>query len=391
MKAFEYNDNRMVVTETNSYSVDSVEWFNDTRVKYEYDEICIDMPIVKGFYFWNYDTDEWIFDEKNKYNYFLELNRDEMNRVTSYTKWDTRNKNFIDTDNVITYGDNGHAENMVVSAEDNGKAVPLMELDSLKWYKTNDQFSMLDDYNIQNPFDNDKYNIPEELTFYVYDSGEKFLLMKSKWEYDDNGRLLNGFFEDEYSICGVTRTYTDEFGSYEECSADIYDNNEDGIYTTDEMEITSKVVVTFNEKGDVVRVDSYEPDYDTYELFLAGSEKYDYVYDEDGYKTEMIFSESYGPDEEFEPAEKYVYSDFVSPTATNIEKTSNATPNVYIRGNNIVFENAIGKMFYITDVHGRIYKRGVITDSEISMNSLPKGMYIVNINGGGNAVKMIKR
>lgn len=234
-------------------------------------------------------------------------------------------------------------------------------LTGMEWYRTDGQITVEDDLaDFFAPGNNrlKKANVQE--------GGVDVGRMSATYEENGNYTYVFDYFVTEgNAVLGrdvFTVTYTDGNGSMTEEMVYYEDLNGDGEFTADEVVETSKTVAVYDEKGEIAE-EQYYADGE-----LVGGAKYEYVYGEYAYPTEMSMSEYDVETGKYMTFMKVVRSNYVDVTiSTGIGSV--AAPQA-------------------EGVPGGVYNLQGVRVSD-SADGLPAGLYIVKKDG--RTLKTVRR
>lgn len=395
---FVYNENGYEIEDITKSSFDNGETWNlDGRKIADYDKIRIDVPVLFEFYMWDNSSEEWYLDEENEDGFFLEIERDEKNRVVKNTRWLNSTKPIALASHEFVYGEEGPVTGMKWNAlNENYELTPAYIYENMDWAKTDDQLISVAP-NIFYPFEIDSNNVLQGYTLYASnaDGTKGNLVANYLAAYDDKDRLfyvsLNMF---DGSVYQCIYSYDrDENGSFEMNEILQSDLNGDGEMSQDEMEMM-RMYTTVDSYGQIIKEEMFMVDPVTNELTQTEGYIYDLEYDENG----LILSETdsyytdYVDNGSYVYLGKRIYSDYTT-VSTGIEKVNKGNAEVSINGNSMNFRNARGAHYTICDLQGKTYGHGIVRNDVVAVDNLPEGMYIVKISGKNvnNAIKLIKK
>ena len=402
--ALTYNEQGNLVEKVTDASMDGQKWDKVSRLVVDYDKVRPNMPILNEYYMWDPETGEWLFDEENEGNFFLDIERDDKNRVTKLSQTICKGFPISLSVNEFTYYKDDPARTMRWSLlsedEETGDyvVVPTYYYEKLKWRKSDSQF-----YNIQPnafyPFDADPNNELAGYSLYqCNEMGKKGPKMADySTEYDEQGRIssVNLKFPDGISYYTCTYKYDkDKFGSFEMYESAALDEDYDGVLSGEEQQNIHSVT-TLNKYGDIIKEESFLQNPATKEEVLFEGYGYEMDYDKNDLLRELrltYFSEYVGESGGYTYLAKLLYSDYTNET-TGVEAVSSVPAKVSYNGDVLRFDNADGARYRVCDCQGKTVLHGVVTGEAVSMSNLPSGMYIVKVSGkhANNAVKLIKK
>ena len=388
-----YDEEGRLTEKTVQYSEDGIQYVNLKHYTYKYDDICKDFIIEEQRHEWDAENNEWRAPETNTELIKNVIVRDEKNRLLSKTNIIV--KKGVETRNYkveFNYGKDEHVNFIVFYKND--EDVPTKAYDYIKWYRTDDNMV---DFNIADsrflPSDNKRnFAIEYSVCDYYKELGYYAGCTRVSYKLDDKERIVNeeNWTYDKDSghlkkIKVVNTTFTDENGSCEilsgeASSIDDYDN--DNIFYND------KDIYTYNENGNETLYEkwfSFDPDKE-FRQSLGNISTY--TYDEKGRPTNIVRDYFYVEEGAYKHNVKYEFSDFFEPVGTGI-KNVNVNNGVKVMGNTVYFNGAADSEYYVCDMTGRILMSGSVSDKNISLDSLPDGMYIVKTNSEN--AKVIKK
>ena len=168
-----------------------------------------------------------------------------------------------------------------------------------------------------------------------------------------------------------------------------YDYNNNSLPEEDEDLFVRSIVHLMDERGNIKEQQIFSRDYSTGELYQDGGYNFDYTYEND-MLVEEIYSDYNNYTQEYEIAERWVYSDF-SGVSTGIDDAEFKVPAfATIADGMLQFVNAEGESFVVCDVQGRICMKGTVSSDRVSAESLDNGIYFVKV-GSNPATKIVKR
>ena len=391
-----YNEDGNIKEQIDEASYDAGETFEkESRALYDYDNICKNTAILREFYSW-FDG-EWMLDDENEDAYFLEVERDDQNRVTATTQWLNSTKPIALTSKSFEYGEDGKVAKMYWNMLDESyELAPAYEYEIKSWNKTNNQLLNMVP-SAYYPFEGDNENNVGEYILYDLDPDGNRLGTNATYNatYDDKGRIKTV----ELNMSGANRMYKgvyeydlDENGSFEYRELIAEDQNCDGEISEEEI-IALRTHSDVDAYGEITKEETFITDPSTFLETQVEGYIYDTKYDELGNLIELIdaYYTEYVDNGSYVLLKKTEFLDYTG-TTTGIQSVNDEKVEVTIKGNIVSIKNADGARYRICDVNGKTYRHGVVT-GDISVDDLPNGMYIVKVSGrnANNAVKLIRK
>lgn len=365
---------------------DGVTYVNEQISLWEYDDVVTDYILREQLFKWDETLQDWD-DYDILENYYTKITRDEQNRIISSEYFKVINDESVSQNRLVyEYEGDGHANK--ASLYYRGKDKPSKVWDNIVWKESTDNCpEIYHDY--VHPFMYCEGNIPLSFTYLKSDNetGELKKVLDFEATYNDQDRILREVIkrvkEPYFEITDYI--YTDDNGSFIKYIGEC--NNEQD-FTDGNQVITEKEIRNFDDYGNTTLSETYMYD-EGYEFFIAGN-KFSYKYNDDGVIVDKIY-EWYSPERsEYIYSGRTLYSDFMELAGTDIKAVSAEKDMMAeINGGTLNFINADGADYAVCDIMGRILMQGKVTDTKVSVNGLPNGMYIVKINN--RTVKLIKK
>ena len=395
---YKYNENGMETEMVSLASFDGEVWDKDTKIVKDYDPLCPQMPILTESYLWDYDTEEWMLDEENEDGFFLEVTRDDQNRVTQAIRWLNSTKPIAIVSHEFGYAKEGPAVNMKWSAlNEDYELVPTFYYDQIQWYKSNGQYLFIIP-SMFYPFEADKDNVLEkyELSACNPDGTKGGKMADYVSTFDEQGRLGTTLltFTDGVSYYKAQYEYDlDENGSYVIYEDVAMDEDYDGVISDGEQE-KYRSVITYDSYGEVVHEQMFAVMPDTgeevqYEGYLS-----DITYNEDGTIGQIVYSYlSEFVQDGYSLLAKDIFSDYTAGTESGVNTVAASDIKIVCNGNSVQFNGADGGHYIVCDLQGKVYSHGVISGDSYAVDNLPQGMYVVKVSGkhGKAAHKLIMK
>ena len=397
--SYSYNDRGNLIEKVSLSSIDGTTWVNDIRNVLEYDVVRQDNIILDEIYFWDASKDCWSLDIEDESNIFIEVKRDDNNRVERTTIWDNRDMNEKKAKLEFLYNMSGKP-NIIIwyGQNENGEFKAKFVYEDIKWQTTDNQFVDISP-SVYYPFIDDNNNVLKSYTLFTSrpDGSRADLVAFYTAEFDTKERLK----KETISFADQVSTYETEFfydldanGSYELKEKACIDENGDG--KIDDLEVDNyRFVTTINEYGEIVLEEGFATNPNTGEEEQEEGFRYDMTYDERGLLTQMIFSFYSQYVEEnngYDFLSKTVYSDYVD-NATSISASSQQNASVTYYNDALHFNNAYGEHYRVCNLKGQTIMYGRVTEEQVSLAELPEGIYIVRMNGksSNRSLKLIKK
>ena len=395
-----YDDFGNMIENSTLESYDEGEtWSNMMLLKCEYDNIRKDLPILKEYYLWDEMSNSWYLDEENEDGFFLEIDRDNNNRVINSITWLNSEKPIALVSHSFNYDSNNSAVGFLWNAlNEDYELEPTYIYDNIKWLRTDNQFVSISP-NIYYPFETDINNVLISYDLYNanYNGTKDVLEASYNSVYDSSNRLskVEILFQDGIIYECSYEYDKDENGSFELFEVIKADIDGDGQISSDEEIEKYRMFTTKDKYGEIIKEEMFNIDPFTGEEIQEEGYIYDLEYDEDGlllkvttsYFTEFVDNGSYVY------LDRVIYSDYTNNTTSGIINNSNKDAVVSLNGTHIDISNARGAHYSICDINGKSVAHGVVRNDNVSVDGLSNGMYIVKISGKNinNTIKLIKK
>ena len=375
------------------------DWINYLRMTSYYDDICKDVMLTNKVYNWDETTGTWGRTYADMNSFYTEVERDAAGRVNHKQAWDSEEKDNPFLGTYYTYdGETGPASKLSLKAvSSNNVFEEIYRYEDLVWHKSNEQYLKTTN-NIYFLFNSDPQNLIESFTLYQINNGEKFKYALAKNSYDEQDRILSinldlvnyhikyihkydYNFDGKGNSCYLFAHWDDLNGnnSYDEGEADGY------------LEEMSLHYTYFDEYGNIIKEESYGYNDETGKVDqLQVKITNEYTYLEDGYIKQAISTRfNYSKNGVKEEKKKYVYDEFVDQETTGIDEVTGKTKELIAYNGCVVALNLEGAEYTVTDLQGRMCRRGVVSGSKISISDLSEGIYVVMVDG--KAIKVVNR
>ena len=389
------------------YSFTEIIYDEEGRVSVKQDGNTPDLPrkqyVNRLEYIYDYIFKDFVTDFKMLYNDEIcsepeweitshdvhTITRDEQNRALKVTSTNGYSGPCYEAIESI-YGQSSSPEKVIyINYQGNGEERYRYEYSDIDWYTCDNQ--ILSGHQMQNiPYGKDpknkinkvyftnidKWNHGTELFTMTYDDKGRITSTKRQIVNDD-GTLRLSYYLDEYS-------YTDDYGSYEKTTYDVYDYNSNHVIEDDEISKTDKLIYVYDEHGNNILYESYKINGDTPNL----SESYncDIEYDEEGRITQTIEKNNFMYNSNIIKT-VYEYS-----VPTGIKNVEHKTAKMRVYDSMIALGTNAECAYSICNAEGKMVMSGSTREGMISTASLPSGFYIVSVNNGNgtSSVKFVK-
>ena len=392
--SLKYNEDGMVSQFIEETAIDNQAFNLNLKSVMHYDAVRKNIQVLQKIYKWDEAAEFWDYRVSDYANMYREVERDSQGRVTLNQLWSNEEKSTPYTGFEFEYGESGPALKMnIISPDDQGYLMRSFVFEDLIWHKSDCQYLKMSQ-NVMHTFTKDPLNQISSFTIYTCNSDGNKADWAGNYEasYDENDRIVRVNIRMPYDM-GADQKYISQIaydtkgnGSVVRFEKNWVDRNDNDVFDiTEELLDDVKYVYNVDEKGNPVSEEWYQGDVNGTYVQVSGM-KYETEYTDFGAIKQRI-SYTFNPEtQKYEYLSKAVYSDFVDVTA-GIELAESKSV-IKVMGNNVVAEGMSGEHYIVYDIQGRVMFCGIITDSNIDLSSLVKGMYIVHI--GNNSLKIIR-
>ena len=373
------------------------DWINYKRNVSYYDDICTDVMLTNNVYDWDESTGAWVRTYADMNSFYTDVERDAAGRVNFKQAWDSEEKNNQFLGTYFTYdSETGPASKVALKALSKNNVIEeTHRYEDLVWHKSNEQYLKTTN-NIYFMFNNDPQNMIESFTLYEIQNGEKSKFAMVKNSYDEHDRITSIQLNMIAYDMNYIHIYDYDFdgkGNNRFFSARWDDLNGNNSYDEGEayLDEISQMREFFDEYGNTVTEEYYMYNNETGKVDkLTEKRTNEITYLEDGTVKQVISTRVlYKMDGVEEEKIKYVYDEFVDQETTGVDELTGKTSELIAYNGCVVALNMEGAAYTVADLQGRVCLKGTVTGSKISLNSLAKGIYVVNVNG--KSVKVVNK
>ena len=282
---YTYNENNKKITILETYSESGKPYENSSKRLIEYDNIVTDVITESQSYTWS-ENDWLLVSDGHTYKRVITRNeKGNVENVEIYTYF--MEEYHLQMRSTIKYNNDGLAEEFIYeeltySATGDLVMNEVYRLKDLVWYRTDGQILVLDDYTL---FFTEGNNRLRKASLYTNDE----LYCKYEATYSENGdyscKVI--FDGDVLSEEVITKTITDDNGSYTTLYEAYEDADGNGKLTESEAVYCEKAVVTIDQYGRISEEIYYMDD----EVMYGVQYGYTYSPEYGSYPIEQVFSE----------------------------------------------------------------------------------------------------
>ena len=384
-----YDENNNVIRNDCLFRSDlDAEWGPYVMIDYKYDDIIPHYQIEEDMKLWNENDKTWhtCYDS----NYYVYIVRDEKNRMREMQGWHDKEKTMPKLGYYYFYEKEDEPATQMILAEKHkttGNLTYTYYYKDIVWEKSDCQYKQFNS-KIYFMFEGDPDNVVKSYTIYSINNDDIESLKKIGdvvYEYGDNFRSSN-VYREGYPIVTNLHLTDSKTGNYTHYFYYWNDNNKNGVYDDGEasyLKDAYRYVAKYNDKGYLVDMESCLFNVSTNEFDIPQSRTTkEYKMNSDYDIPEEIITTEYQEGVVMRRT-KVVYSDF-NTIHNGIEDVSEDKSISLVNG---VVKAVNGMDYTVTDIQGRVLRHGIVSDSEVSMNGVSKGMYIVKV--GTRSIKVL--